>query len=173
MVEGRGHHLDRVPDSKVSTALAAVKFILMRCCLNDVEIVDNMNLGQYSDIISRWESITLNLVNEQTWTHNKAKVCFIENLLGENEKKMWIQWRMAYPNEYDELVNIADDPQNILSQVRRMILLEDPTTGSIEEQNRAYEDLERLSVKLSFNMFKIYLNSHPCYEVHKVEPPHP
>ncbi|WOL01363.1 hypothetical protein Cni_G10079 [Canna indica] len=102
-------------------------------------------LGQYSDVISRWESITLNLVNEKNWTDNKAKMCFIENLLGETEKEIWIQWRMAYPTEYDELTNIADDPQNVLSQIRRMLLLEDPTTGSTEEQNRAYEDLERLS----------------------------
>ncbi|WOL20158.1 hypothetical protein Cni_G28960 [Canna indica] len=108
-------------------------------------LVLSKHLGQYSDVISRWESITLNLVNEKNWPDNKSKMCYIENLLGETEKKIWIQWRMAYPTEYDELTNIADDPQNVLSQIRRMFLLEDPTTGSTEEQNRAYEDLKRLS----------------------------
>ncbi|WOK92558.1 pentatricopeptide repeat-containing protein [Canna indica] len=64
-------------------------------------------MGQYSDVISRWESITLNLVNERTWIDNKAKICFIENLLGENEKKMWIQWRMTYPADEGELDNAS------------------------------------------------------------------
>ncbi|KAJ3698966.1 hypothetical protein LUZ61_002671 [Rhynchospora tenuis] len=64
---------------------------------------------------------------------------------------------MAYPTEYDELVNISDDPQNMLSQVRRMFLLEDPTTGSTEEQDRAYNDLERLSCNHVKDLFD-YIN---------------
>ncbi|KAG6510755.1 hypothetical protein ZIOFF_028791 [Zingiber officinale] len=45
------------------------------------------DISQYHDVISRWESITNNLVNDRTWLDNKQKVQFIENLLGENEKK--------------------------------------------------------------------------------------
>ncbi|PKU64898.1 hypothetical protein MA16_Dca024534 [Dendrobium catenatum] len=63
----------------------------------------------YDDVISRWESITLNLLNDKKFLDNKVKVLFIENLLGEHEKKVWIQWRMAYENEYVALVNITDD----------------------------------------------------------------
>ncbi|KAJ3691582.1 hypothetical protein LUZ61_020746 [Rhynchospora tenuis] len=111
------------------------------------------DIGLYSDVISRWESITLNLLNERNWADNKAKAQYVENLLGETEKKIWIQWRMAYPTEYDELVGISDDPQNLLSQVRRMFLLEDPTTGSTEEQDRAYNDLERLSCQHVKDLF--------------------
>ncbi|WOL20207.1 hypothetical protein Cni_G29011 [Canna indica] len=117
------------------------------------------SIGQYSDVISRWESITLNLINEKNWTDNKSKMCYIENLLGETEKKTWIQLRMAFPTEYDELTNIADDPQNVLSQIRRMFLLEDPTTGSTEEHNRAYDDLERLSCHNVKDLFE-YINDY-------------
>ncbi|KAJ1698622.1 hypothetical protein LUZ63_007134 [Rhynchospora breviuscula] len=113
----------------------------------------------YSEVISRWESITLNLINERNWADNKSKVNYIENLLGETEKKTWIQWRMAYPTEYEELINIADDPQNVISQIRRMFLLEDPTTGSTEEQNRAYNDLERLSCQNVKDLFD-YINDY-------------
>ncbi|KAJ4757828.1 polyprotein [Rhynchospora pubera] len=117
------------------------------------------DIGLYSEVISRWESITLNLINEKNWADNKSKVNYIENLLGETEKKTWIQWRMAFPTEYEELVNIADDPQNVISQIRRMFLLEDPTTGSIEEQDRAYNDLERLSCHNVKDLFD-YINDY-------------
>ncbi|GJY54514.1 hypothetical protein Tco_0446178 [Tanacetum coccineum] len=70
----------------------------------------------WSDVISRWESITINRLNSQTWSDNKAKLAFVENLLGESEKLMWQQWRTAYPGAYSALETIADDPQNITSQ---------------------------------------------------------
>ncbi|KAJ4775064.1 polyprotein [Rhynchospora pubera] len=117
------------------------------------------DIGLYSEVISRWESITLNLINEKNWADNKSKVNYIENLLGETEKKTCIQWRMAFPTEYEELVNIADDPQNVISQIRRMFLLEDPTTGSTEEQDRAYNDLERLSCHNVKDLFD-YINDY-------------
>ncbi|KAJ4804401.1 polyprotein [Rhynchospora pubera] len=117
------------------------------------------DIGLYSEVISRWKSITLNLINEKNWADNKSKVNYIENLLGETEKKTWIQWRMAFPTEYEELVNIADDPQNVISQIRRMFLLEDPTTGSTEEQDRAYNDLERLSCHNVKDLFD-YINDY-------------
>ncbi|GJU82968.1 Orf y [Tanacetum coccineum] len=78
------------------------------------------DLGLWSEVISRWESITINRLNNQTWSDNKAKLAFVENLLGENE------------------------PQNITSQVRQLILLEDPYRGSTDEQDRAYRDLDRI-----------------------------
>ncbi|GJV49303.1 hypothetical protein Tco_1439515 [Tanacetum coccineum] len=53
--------------------------------------------GLWSEVISRWESITINRLNNQTWSDNKAKLAFVENLLGESEKLMWQQWRTAYP----------------------------------------------------------------------------
>ncbi|KAJ3705006.1 hypothetical protein LUZ61_008711 [Rhynchospora tenuis] len=117
------------------------------------------DIGLYEDVFSRWESITLNLINERNWADNRAKVNYIENLLGEIEKKMWIQWRMIYHAEYEELINIADDPQNVLSQIRRMFLMEDPATGSTDEQNRAYQDLERLSCNYVKDIFN-YINDY-------------
>ncbi|KAJ1700152.1 hypothetical protein LUZ63_008664 [Rhynchospora breviuscula] len=74
------------------------------------------DIGLYSEVISRWESITLNLINERNWADNKSKI-------------------------------------------RRMFLLEDPTTGSTEEQNRAYNDLERLSCHNVKDLFD-YINDY-------------
>ncbi|GKB25640.1 RNA-directed DNA polymerase [Tanacetum coccineum] len=101
--------------------------------------------GLWSEVISRWESITINRLNNQTWSDNKAKLAFVENLLGESEKLMWQQWRTVFPEAYSALEAIADEPQNITSQVRQLILLEDPYRGSTDEQDRAYRDLDRIT----------------------------
>ena len=79
---------------------------------------------------------------------------FVENLLGENEKLMWQQWRTAYPNIYASIENIADDPQNITSQVRQIIIMEDPYRGSTEEQDRAQRDLDRLTCEETKNLWQ-------------------
>ncbi|GKA54326.1 putative polyprotein [Tanacetum coccineum] len=72
-------------------------------------------------------------------------LAFVENLLGESEKLMWQQWRTAYPGAYSALKAILDEPQNITSQVRQLILLEDPYRGSTDEQDRAYRELDRIT----------------------------
>ena len=101
----------------------------------------NMN----HDVISRWESITLNLVNGRQFDTNQDKVNFMENLLGTDEKAAWMTWRMAYDADYQGLVNVAGDAQNVISAFRKMFTGEDPYEGVTEIQNRAYQDLEKLS----------------------------
>ena len=115
------------------------------------------DIGLYNDTISRWESITLNLLSEKIFDDNKSKVRFIENLLGEIEKKIWIQWRTEFKEEFNQLVEIADDTQNVISQIRRVLLLEDPYQGTTDEQDRAYQDLERLSCENVKDLF-LYMN---------------
>ncbi|GKD99807.1 hypothetical protein Tco_1387791, partial [Tanacetum coccineum] len=63
------------------------------------------------------------------------------------------QWRTAYPGAYSALEAIADEPQNIASQVRQLILLEDPYRGSTDEQDRAYRDLDRITCEDTKNLW--------------------
>ncbi|XP_042386433.1 uncharacterized protein LOC121978120 [Zingiber officinale] len=105
-------------------------------------------LNKIDDVLLRWEGITKNIVALQNFSDVQDKVDFIENLLGETKRLTWIQWRMAYPTEYQKLVNSTDGrngTQNIISQIRRIFLLEDPFQGSTDIQDRAYQDLERIS----------------------------
>ncbi|KAF3771976.1 Polyprotein P3 [Nymphaea thermarum] len=105
-------------------------------------------IGLFHDVFSRWESITKNLVSEKGFADPKDKAEFIENLLGEIEKLIWIAWRMEYQAEYEALIAAADGrqgTQNILSQMRQVFSLEDPTQGTTGIQDQAYRDLERLS----------------------------
>nr|GFA71897.1 TPA: orf y [Tanacetum cinerariifolium] len=109
--------------------------------------------GLWSEVISRWESITINRLNNQTWSDNKAKLAYMENLLGESEKLMWQQWRTVFPKAYSALEAIADEPKNITSQVRQLILLEDPYRGSTDEQDKAYRDLDRITCEETKNLW--------------------
>ncbi|GKB41944.1 Orf y [Tanacetum coccineum] len=101
--------------------------------------------GLWDDTISRWETITINMLNSQSWSDNKSKLLYVENLLGEQEKLMWQQWRTAYAEAYETLIGMADDPQNITSQMRMVIMMEDPYRGSTERQDIAQRDLDRLT----------------------------
>ncbi|GJX20683.1 Orf y [Tanacetum coccineum] len=103
------------------------------------------NPGLRDDTISRWETITINILNSQSWSDNKSKLLYVENLLGEQEKLMWQQWRTAYAEAYETLIGMADDPQNITSQMRMVIMMEDPYRGSTERQDIAQRDLDRLT----------------------------
>ncbi|AAA03171.1 polyprotein [Cacao swollen shoot Togo B virus] len=105
-------------------------------------------MGLFHEVFSRWESITKNYVAAQGFTDPTEKMEFMENLLGETEKLTWIQWRMNYEAEYQQLLTQADGrqgTQNILSQIKRIFSLEDPASGSTRIQDAAYRDLERLT----------------------------
>nr|ASG91840.1 polyprotein [Cacao swollen shoot virus] len=105
-------------------------------------------IGLFHEVFSRWESITKNYIALQEFTDPADKVEFIENLLGETEKLTWIQWRMNYTAEYQQLLTQADGrqgTQNVLSQLKRIFSLEDPASGSTRVQDTAYRDLERLT----------------------------
>lgn len=107
-----------------------------------------LELGKFDEVFMRWESVTKNLVAQHVFTSGRDKAEFIENLLGEYEKLTWLQWRTAYPAEYDTLLASADGregTQNILSQIRTIFTLEDPFRGSTKVQEDAYRDLERIS----------------------------
>ncbi|TYI37328.1 hypothetical protein ES332_A03G204300v1 [Gossypium tomentosum] len=102
------------------------------------------DISKWPDVITRWESCNKNVMNRIAWLNNKSKVDHIENLLGEIEKKTFQQWRASYPQEYEVLITMADDPQNLFSQIRRIFTFEDPYQGSTAFQDRAYADLEAL-----------------------------
>ncbi|KAI4364824.1 hypothetical protein MLD38_020864 [Melastoma candidum] len=102
------------------------------------------DVGKYAEVLDRWESITINHVNSRQWDSNQEKVNYIENLLGDVEKKMFIGWRMTYLADYNQMVTNAANVQNVTGQIKRMLVGIDPYDGTTEEQDRAYKDLERL-----------------------------
>ncbi|GJR24435.1 hypothetical protein Tco_0972962 [Tanacetum coccineum] len=124
--------------------------------------------GLWSEVISRWESITINRLNNQTWSDNKAKLVFVKNLLGESEKLMWQQWQTMFPEAYSALEAIADEPQNITSQVRQLIMLEDPYRGSTEEQDKAYRDLDRITCEETKNLLSLLRNFRPLHPIRRL-----
>nr|QEG78874.1 polyprotein [Bougainvillea chlorotic vein banding virus] len=100
--------------------------------------------SMYNEVLDQWESSTKNLLNGQQFDSNRSRIEYVENLLGSTAKKTFLQWKVAYPNDYQQLIAVADDPQNVTSCIRRIFTMEDPYTGSTLMQSVAYKDVERL-----------------------------
>nr|GEZ04636.1 TPA: orf y [Tanacetum cinerariifolium] len=143
------HQCNRIHNHSIGQATSLV---ILKEKVNHL-VEDMVNPCLWSEVIFRWESITIDRLNNQTWSDNKAKLAFVENLLGESEKLMWQQWRTVFPEAYYALKAIADEPQNKTSQVRQLILLEDPYRGSTDEQDRAYRDLDKITYEETKNLW--------------------
>ncbi|GJW70533.1 Orf y [Tanacetum coccineum] len=92
---------------------------------------------------------------------NKAKLAFVENLLGESEKLMWQQWRTAYPNAYAALEAIADEPQNITSQIRQLILQLATKSGRLYFPSTTEKLFAKLPPSLSKKIEESFRAKHP------------
>ncbi|KAL9253944.1 hypothetical protein AKJ16_DCAP03422 [Drosera capensis] len=92
-----------------------------------------------------WEAITLNLLADKVFNNNTAKVQYIENVLGETERKTWMQWRLPYPTEYEVMINTADDAQNLTEQLSDL----KESVERLEQQQKAPSTFAQVGTDLS------------------------
>nr|GFA69040.1 hypothetical protein [Tanacetum cinerariifolium] len=109
--------------------------------------------GYYKNNRKKYRIRKSRTYKRKPYNSHVGKITFAENLLGESKKLMWQQWRTVYPSAYSALETIADDPQNITSQVRQLIIMEDPYRGSTDEQDRTYRDLDRITCEDTNNLW--------------------
>nr|AHM92963.1 polyprotein [Banana streak CA virus] len=98
-------------------------------------------------VFERWESITLLHMTERSFDNADDKMRYMENLLGEDEKKHFIEWRMKYTTEYETMKAQAlgdQGTQNIINQMRLIFFLENPQVGTTTSQDAAYKTLKSL-----------------------------
>ncbi|KAK7283188.1 hypothetical protein RIF29_12558 [Crotalaria pallida] len=74
------------------------------------------NIARWEDAIRSWESSTIIHMAKMNFGDNTDKVIYFENLLGPKEKLDFQQWKAAYPDEYQRLIEIAGVTQNLTSQ---------------------------------------------------------
>ncbi|KAG6478865.1 hypothetical protein ZIOFF_062310 [Zingiber officinale] len=98
-------------------------------------------------VFDRWESSTLIHLADKNFELPEDKILYIENLLGESEKKAFVTWRMKYQEEFEDLKKQAmgnNGTQNVLNQMRLIFYLENPKVGTTGEQDSAYKTLKSL-----------------------------
>ncbi|AAR86692.1 polyprotein III [Banana streak GF virus] len=98
-------------------------------------------------VFERWESSVLVHLADKNFDTPEDKVIYIENLLGESEKKAFMTWRMKYLPEFEALKAAAlgnNGTQNILNQIRMIFFLENPKVGTTDEQDAAYKTIKSL-----------------------------
>ncbi|AEC49884.1 polyprotein [Banana streak UM virus] len=106
-----------------------------------------LSIGKNSEIFERWESTTLNYMASQNIIGAEEKISRIENLLGETEKKIFIGWRTQYTTEFEILKTQAigtNGTQNVISQIRRILLGDSPKQGTTLTQDAAYKRIKSL-----------------------------
>ncbi|AEC49877.1 polyprotein [Banana streak UI virus] len=117
--------------------------------------------GKNSEIFERWESSTLNYMAAQNISGGEEKISRIENLLGESEKRTFIGWRTAFPTDFEALKNQAigtNGTQNVISQVRRILLGDSPKQGTTATQDAAYKKIKSLvCTELSYPAIMRYM----------------
>ncbi|KAK7243132.1 hypothetical protein RIF29_37918 [Crotalaria pallida] len=104
------------------------------------------NIARWEDAIRSWESSTIIHMAKMNFGDNTDKVIYFENLLGPKEKLDFQQWKAAYPDEYQRLIEIAGETQNLTSQVRQMLLGYDEYRGDTKMQDQALSQLDRLTI---------------------------
>nr|GEU79654.1 acetyl-coenzyme A synthetase, chloroplastic/glyoxysomal isoform X2 [Tanacetum cinerariifolium] len=126
--------------------------------------------GLWSEVISRWESITINRLNNQTWSDNKAKLAFVGNLLGEKRHLILLEDRYrgsTYKQDraYRDLDRITcEETKNLWS------FLEDLSQLAIKS-GRLYfpSTTEKLFAMLSPSLFKKIFDDSSVYSISEGE----
>lgn len=84
---------------------------------------------------------------------NLDKLLYFENLLGASIKLTFQQWKSTYPEEYQRLIQIAgetqnltSETQNLTSQIRQMLLGYNEYRGDTKMQELALIELDRLTI---------------------------
>nr|WET17319.1 polyprotein [Banana streak Musa itinerans virus] len=115
-------------------------------------------------VFERWESSVILHLTDKIFDDPQDKLTYIENLLGESEKKMFITWRMKYADEYEVMKTQAlgsNGTQNILNQIRMIFYLENPQVGTTDSQDAAYKTLKQLvCTEMSGQAIYRYLNDY-------------
>ena len=71
---------------------------------------------------------------------------YMETFLGESIKGMWEAYKVTYPQEFQELVNMGPNPYNFTNKIHSLITGEDPNSGLVVLQKNALIKLEQLSI---------------------------
>lgn len=74
-------------------------------------------------------------------------VKYLETTLGNTTKRAWDNFKASYENEYKELLNLGNNPQNFINLVSNLVTGSDPNMGSRYQQSDAIRKLEQLTLK--------------------------
>ena len=71
---------------------------------------------------------------------------YMEIFLGESIKGVWEAYKVAYPQEFQELVNMGPNLYNFTNKIHSLITREDSNSGLVVLQKNALIKLEQLSI---------------------------
>ena len=105
------------------------------------------DVSRWEETLQQWESSTLLHMGFVEISDSRQRAAYMENLLGPMEKKYFQSWRTQYPDQYERLIGLMEDPQKFTSQIRQLTLGQDYYRGQTQNQEKAMTNLDQLEIK--------------------------
>ncbi|KAH7691730.1 Zinc finger CCHC-type protein [Dioscorea alata] len=110
-------------------------------------VLSTIHPQKLPELIDRWESDAINALKRIPHALDSIGTTnFIENLLGTTARDLLNSWKINYAEEYQHMVQMADNPYNVTGQIRLIILGTNPSRGDTLLQDMATRDLERIQI---------------------------
>ncbi|WMV40576.1 hypothetical protein MTR67_033961 [Solanum verrucosum] len=101
----------------------------------------------WNSVIDVWKGIVVaDYIHHYSETNAKTMYRYMETFLGESIKGVWEAYKVAYPQEFQKLVNMGPNPYNFTNKIHSLITGEDPNSGLVVLQKNALIKLEQLSI---------------------------
>lgn len=114
-------------------------------------ILSVVHSKKWPELIHRLEEDAVKAIERIFHTLDNISITsFIENLLGTTARELLNSWKINYPAEYHNMIDMVDNWYNITSQIRQIILGTNASRGDTFLKDLASWDLDRLQIS-SFN----------------------
>ena len=101
----------------------------------------------WNSVIDVWKGIVVaDYIHHYSETDAETMYRYMETFLGESIKGVWEAYKVTYPQEFQELVNMGPNPYNFTNKIHSLITGEDPNSGLVVLQKNALIKLEQLSI---------------------------
>jgi len=101
----------------------------------------------WNSIIDVWKCIVVaDYIHHYNETDAETMYRYMETFLGESIKGVWEAYKVAYPQEFQELVNMGPNPYNFTNKIHILVTGEDPNSGLVLLQKNVLIKLEQLSI---------------------------
>lgn len=101
----------------------------------------------WNSAIDIWKGIIVaDYIKNYSETDAETMYRYMETFLGKSTKAVWEAYKVNFPQEFQNLVNMGPNPYNFANKIHSLLTGEDPNSGTIVLQRNALIKLEQLNI---------------------------
>jgi len=86
----------------------------------------------WNSVIDVWKGIVVaDYIHHYSEIDAETMYRYMETFLGESIKGVWEAYKVAYPQEFQELVNMGPNPYNFTNKIHSLVIRKDPNSGLV------------------------------------------